>query len=303
MTLQKGVKKIRGARPSKKGASASAARRRVTTDLVAAQPREAVVVNTNLDSARLRLFGGEGEVTFRSPDLRDVVPGHVLTVVIEKRWTSRGGGLRERHGGGRSDRHPRARARAAAARGRRADRRDPYHRLWKKLTAKPRPAFEFDGVAWGALPGADVDDNPTCDAAELRELGREAEARALLMTVLAKDLRVLDAHAALGNMAFDAGRVERALVHYEIGLGIGELSLPAGVDIYLPWGLLYNRPFLRCVHGQALALWRLGRMAAAKRAFERLLSLNPDDNQGARFCWDDVRKGRSWEEAVEGEER
>ncbi len=90
MTLQKGVKKIRGARPSKKGASASAARRRVTTDLVAAQPREAVVVNTNLDSARLRLFGGEGEVTFRSPDLRDVVPGHVLTVVIEKRWTSRG---------------------------------------------------------------------------------------------------------------------------------------------------------------------------------------------------------------------
>jgi hypothetical protein len=28
--------------------------------------------------------------------------------------------------------------------------------------------------------------------------------------------------------------------------------------------------------------------------FERILSLNPNDNQGVRFCWEDVRKGRTW---------
>ena len=30
--------------------------------------------------------------------------------------------------------------------------------------------------------------------------------------------------------------------------------------------------------------------------FERILSLNPNDNQGVRFCWEDVRHHRSWEE-------
>ena len=33
-------------------------------------------------------------------------------------------------------------------------RPDPYAPLWKRLTAKPRPSFEFDGIAWGALGAA-----------------------------------------------------------------------------------------------------------------------------------------------------
>jgi len=37
--------------------------------------------------------------------------------------------------------------------------------------------------------------------------------------------------------------------------------------------------------------------------FERLLALNPNDNQGVRFCWADVRARRSWEEAQAEEER
>jgi hypothetical protein len=30
--------------------------------------------------------------------------------------------------------------------------------------------------------------------------------------------------------------------------------------------------------------------------FERLLELNPADNQGARFCWDAVGRGIPWEQ-------
>lgn len=64
---------------------------------------------------------------------------------------------------------------------------------------------------------------------------------------------------------------------------IGELSLPDGFDGVLLWGRLYNRPFLRCLHGFGLCLWRLGRTDEALAVFERILALNPDDNQGIRF--------------------
>lgn len=40
----------------------------------------------------------------------------------------------------------------------------------------------------------------------------------------------------------------------------------------------------------------LRQLSQVQQAFERLLSLNPNDNQGVRFCWNDVRGGRSWEE-------
>lgn len=39
------------------------------------------------------------------------------------------------------------------------------------------------------------------------------------------DLRCLDAHAHLGNLMFD-GFPEKAIIHYNIGMKIGELSLP-----------------------------------------------------------------------------
>jgi hypothetical protein len=90
--------------------------------------------------------------------------------------------------------------------------------------------------------------------------------------------------------------------HYEMGMRIGELSLPSAFDGLLPWSRLYNRPFLRCLHGYGLCLWRLGRFAEAERAFMRILSLNPADNQGIRFCWEDVRHVRTWTEC-QGVER
>jgi len=58
---------------------------------------------------------------------------------------------------------------------------------------------------------------------------------------------------------------------------------------------VYNRPFLRCLHGCGLCLWRLGTLAAAQQVFERILSLNPNDDQGVRFCRENVGHGRSRE--------
>ena len=44
------------------------------------------------------------------------------------------------------------------------------------------------------------------------------------------------------------------------------------------------------------------RLTEAEAVFARVLALNPVDNQGARFCWADVRLGRTWD-AVEDTRR
>ena len=64
-------------------------------------------------------------------------------------------------------------------------------------------------------------------------------------------------------------------------------------------GLIDNRPYLRCMKGVGLCLWRLGRFEEAERVFARMLWLNPPDNQGVRFLVGDVRAGRRWEDRQE----
>jgi len=85
-----------------------------------------------------------------------------------------------------------------------------------------------------------------------------------------------------------------------VGVGIGELSLGERFEGVLPWGRVDNRPFLRCMHGYGLCLWRLGRFDEAERVFGKMLWLNPSDNQGVRFLLEDIRTGKTWEENREG---
>jgi Flp pilus assembly protein TadD len=77
-------------------------------------------------------------------------------------------------------------------------------------------------------------------------------------------------------------------------VSIGALSLGDSFEGLLPWGFIDNRPFLRCLHGYGLCLWRLGRGEEAEAVFNRMLWLNPSDNQGARFLLAAVRDGEEW---------
>ena len=43
------------------------------------------------------------------------------------------------------------------------------------------------------------------------------------------------------------------------------------------------------MHGYALCLWRLKRWKQAERVFDRMLWLNPSDQQGVRFLLPHVR--------------
>lgn len=86
-----------------------------------------------------------------------------------------------------------------------------------------------------------------------------------------------------------------AIRHYEVGLRIGELSLGDDFTDVLLWGHINNRPILRCMHGYGLCLWRLGRFDEAERVFERMLWINPTNNQGVRLLIDEVREKTAWE--------
>ncbi len=62
------------------------------------------------------------------------------------------------------------------------------------------------------------------------------------------------------------------------------------IDV-LPRSVIANRQFLRCKHGYNLCLWRLDRSKEVEHIFERILWLNPLDNQGVRFLINKVKAG------------
>jgi len=276
---------------------------------------EAIVLKLNQKSARVRFVGEEGEVTFRSTDTWKLAPGHVAELKLNKRWTHRG--------------HAYASGKVSSVRidipalgleplplenfgtvdlayvHEPFEDPDPYAPMWRKLSATPRPAVSFHEIAWrgrAAFESGDPEDCPVCDASDMSRMGDPEGARELLMDVLHVDLRCVDAHAHLGNLEFD-GNPKAALEHYEIGVRIGALSLPTDEpNLLVQWGPIYNRPYLRCMLGYGLSLWKLDRLGEAEAVFERILTLNPADNQGVRFNLLDLRNGLTWKDVQEQEE-
>ncbi len=149
-----------------------------------------------------------------------------------------------------------------------------------------------------------VDSDPIFEAAEYHDSGDYQEALKIIEKILTTDLRCLDAHAHLGNWEFNStdepyrNTIDKAKRHYEVGVKIGDLSFinDIGFNGVLRWGHINNRPFLRCLHGYGLSLWRLGKSEEAREVFNRMLWLNPLDNQGIRFLLADIDAGKTWYE-------
>jgi hypothetical protein len=103
MTAHRDLKRIIRERQHKTGESYTAARAHVMRARAAllgreahtpatTEPRrvEAVVLKVNRQSARVRPLGEAAQATFRSADVWELVPGHLVTLVVDKRWTWRG---------------------------------------------------------------------------------------------------------------------------------------------------------------------------------------------------------------------
>jgi hypothetical protein len=274
------------------------------TDLDLSQPIELVVLSTKERAARCRLPGTDRVISLRASRLWDIVPGEIAVVQPRKQWSYAGhpylsGDIKsarldvaalglvplklEERGMWTPDEHYWGEEDA------------PIEEWAKPIIARgPRPAFEMEQIVPGRDPD-DFDSDPICESNDLKDAGDGAAAHKILMDLCQADLRCLDAHAHLGNFVFDH-RPKDAVRHYEVGVRIGELSLPPDFDGLLPWGHIDNRPFLRCLHGYGLCLWRLSRFEEAERVFDRMLWLNPSDNQGVRFLIDEVRARTAWKD-------
>jgi hypothetical protein len=289
--------------PTGSAVSRSRPHKVIEGDVVLGTPTDLVVLACRSNALHCRMLGGSRVITLRTA-VRDEVPGAIITVVPTKQWTHA--------------RHPYITGEIAAMRFdgqalalpllalRDEGEWDPEDEYWgeegeplepwaKAIIARgTRPMVEMEQVIPGADP-EDWDSDPITKAADLRESGDVRAAYKVLMDLLARDLRCLDAHAHLGNLEFDHSP-KQALRHYEMGMTIGALSLGKEFDGVLPWGLVDNRPFLRCLHGVGIANWRLGDLRVAQAAFTKMLWLNPGDNQGARFCLAAMEAGKSWDE-------
>ncbi len=166
---------------------------------------------------------------------------------------------------------------------------------WAKpvIARGPRPRYEMQQILPGAEEAEPDDSDPIMEAVEQKERGDIARAYETLMDLCQTDLRCLDAHAHLGYLVFDRYPT-RAIRHYEVGVRIGEWSLGQRFNGLLPWSCIDNRPFLRCMQGFGLCLWRLRRFQEAWHIFNTMLWLNPSDNQGVRFLIGQVRAERRW---------
>jgi len=251
-----------------------------------------------------RIPGTERTLTLRPSGLWEVVPGEIITISPRKKW--RYAGHPYLAGEITTSRVDVSALGLTPLRLHEVGTWDPRDHYWGEpgepieKWAKPlikrgvRPEYEMEQVLPGEDPG-NPDTDPILEAVDLNEAGDHHGARRILMDLLSADLRCLDAHAHLGNIAFPHDP-DMAVRSYDMGVRIGELSLSKDFDGLLPWGCIGNRPFLRCLSGYGLCLWRFGRLRDAEKVFTRMLWLNPTDNQGARFNLDEVKAGWAWHE-------
>jgi hypothetical protein len=266
-------------------------------------PVELVILSVKQKAARCRVLGSGRTVTLRAARLWEIVPGEIALIKPGRQWKYAGNpylsGVVE---------STRVDAPALGLVPLALQERgmwDPAEEYWgepgdpvedwvKPIVAwGPRQECEMEQVLPGQDPEASYD--PIGESNDRKDSGDPGGAHEILMQLCQADLRCLDAHAHLGLMAFDHWP-KKALRHYEVGFRIGEMSLGQGFDGVLPWGWIDNRPFFRCMHGYGLCLWRLGRFEEAAAVFDRMLWLNPSDNQGVRFLTRDVRAKVAWED-------
>jgi tetratricopeptide (TPR) repeat protein len=129
--------------------------------------------------------------------------------------------------------------------------------------------------------------SPKDEAQELAFAAMEAEsaaqARKLAKQALAKDPDCVDALVLMADL--DARTPKEALAVLQKAVAAGERSL--GAEFFKEykghfWGLLETRPYMRALEHLATVLRARNSNLEAIKTYEKMIGLNPGDNQGVR---------------------
>jgi tetratricopeptide (TPR) repeat protein len=107
------------------------------------------------------------------------------------------------------------------------------------------------------------------------------EARKCALQALSYWPDCADAFCVLAELSRDS---REAAALYQEGMAAGQRAVGGEFENLRGhfWGMLDTRPYMRAREGLALALHALGRSREAADHLQEMLTLNPNDNQGAR---------------------
>jgi tetratricopeptide (TPR) repeat protein len=116
-----------------------------------------------------------------------------------------------------------------------------------------------------------------------------AKRLALAHKALKESKDCADAYVLLAEEEADS--LKQAFEYFQRGVEAGEHAL--GQDFFKKnrgpfWGLLETRPYMRAMEGMANCLWKLKRKEEALNTYQKILHLNPNDNQGIRYVLVDL---------------
>lgn len=137
----------------------------------------------------------------------------------------------------------------------------------------------------GKIPQRELE-TPAEKAMELiieAENAPERRARKLIKDALKLDPNCVDAYILQGEMA---DSLEQAIKFYRQAVEVGEKAL--GPDTFEEnaghfWGIVETRPYMRALQTLASVLWVYGEPEETIAIYQKMLELNPGDNQGARY--------------------
>jgi tetratricopeptide (TPR) repeat protein len=151
-----------------------------------------------------------------------------------------------------------------------------------------------DGLSDGEADARDKAQQLAFDAMEAES---EAQARKLAKSALRLDPDCVDALVVMNDL--DAHTTQALIAGLQQAVAAGERSLGAQFireNTGHFWGLIETRPYMRAMEQLAGLLFAEWLHLDAIRVYERMLELNPNDNQGVRdpllgayLCADDLK--------------
>lgn len=133
------------------------------------------------------------------------------------------------------------------------------------------------------------------DALEAYDRGSDGEAEEMVRDVLAECPNHIDALHHLGVFLGECDEDLDSYAYCQAAVSVGLQAIPSNFrwdGDRISWLELDNRPFLRAYHTLAVHRMHQGAWHDAIVILQRLLAVNPNDNQGARHflpkCWFEV---------------